>query len=281
MDTDPLGYETGSPPLQRIAAGGRVITYRESGHANPSALVLLHGVGSLAASCGLQFVALPAHGFHVLAWDAPGYGGSDAFVGAAPAVEDYAGALRDFVDALGLKRFFLVGHSLGALVASSFCRLTGTARVDKLILASPTSGYGTASDEARRARIDGRIADMDALGPAGMAEKRAAAVLTPQAPKRAFVHVRAVMGSLRPDGYAQAVRMLGRGDIFAEARGIKVPTLVVCGSGDTVTPEEGCRRIAAAIAGASYETLPGPGHACYIEAPGSFDAALLRFLGVA
>jgi pimeloyl-ACP methyl ester carboxylesterase len=281
MEMDPLAYETGSPPLQRIEARGRVITYRESGHKNGSVLVLLHGVGSGAASWGLQFVSLPSHGLRVLAWDAPGYGGSDALAGAAPAVEDYAGALRDFVDALGLKRFFLVGHSLGTLVAASFCRLTGTARVDKLILASPTSGYGAATEEMRRARIDGRIADMEALGPVGMAEKRATAVLTPQAPKRAFVHVRAVMGSLRPDGYTQAVRMLGRSDIFADTGAIAVPTLVLCGSGDTVTPEEGCRRIAAAIPVARYETLPGPGHACYIEAPGSFDAATLRFLGVA
>src|SRR6185312_16592004 len=111
---DLLGYETGAPPLRRIAAGGRTVAYRESGYDNPRVLVLLHGVSSLAASWGPQFVSLPSRGYRVIAWDAPGYGGSDPLPQAEPAPSDYAEALRGFVDAIGLKRFFLLGHSLGA-----------------------------------------------------------------------------------------------------------------------------------------------------------------------
>ena len=278
MEMDLLGYETGSPPPQRVDADGRVIAYRESGYDNERVLVLLHGVSSLAASWGPQFVSLPSRGFRVIAWDAPGYGGSDPLPQEAPAPADYAAALRNFVDAIGLNRFFLLGHSFGALPAAAFCRMTGAARVDRLVLASPTPGYANAPDDLRRLRVDGRLKDMAALGPAALAEQRAPQVMTPQAPKRAVMLVRAVMQQMRPDGYAQAVRMLGRGDILAEARGITVPTLVLCGSGDTVTPEESCRRVAAAISGARFELVPGPGHALYIEAPGQFDDAILRFL---
>jgi pimeloyl-ACP methyl ester carboxylesterase len=159
--------------------------------------------------------------------------------------------------------------------------MTGASRVEKLVLASPTGGYAKASAEARARAIDGRIADMQALGPAGVAEKRASVLLSPQAPKRAIMLAKAVMRELRPDGYADAVGMLGRGDTFAEAAGIVVPTLVMCGTADQVTPEEGCRRIAAAIKDARYESIDGPGHGLYVEAPGPFDAALLRFLGIA
>jgi pimeloyl-ACP methyl ester carboxylesterase len=281
MEQDPLAYETGSPPLQSVTVAGRVMTYRESGHQNEQVLVLLHGVSSLAASWGPQFVSLPSHGIRVLAWDAPGYGGSDKLPQDEPAPADYAEALRGFVDAIGLKRFVLLGHSMGALPAASFARLTGTIRVEKLILASPTPGYASAAEDLRRLRVDGRLKDMAALGPAKMAEQRASQVMSPQAPKRALMLVRAVMQQMRPDGYGQAVRMLGRGDILEEARGIAVPTLVLCGSADTVTPEAGCRAVAAAIPGARYETIQGPGHACYIEAPGPFDDAVLRFLGAA
>src|SRR6185312_15357479 len=154
MDMDPLGYETGSPPLQRANVAGRVVSFRESGYDNERVLVLLHGVSSLAASWGPQFVSLPSRGYRVIAWDAPGYGGSDPLPQAEPAPADYAEALRGFVDAIGLKRFFLLGHSLGALPAAAFCNLTGTARVQKLILAAPTPGYATATDELRRARVD-------------------------------------------------------------------------------------------------------------------------------
>jgi pimeloyl-ACP methyl ester carboxylesterase len=277
-EMDPLGYETGSPPLQSVVAGGRIITYRESGEASSPVIVLLHGVGSGAASWGMQFVGLPSRGWRVIGWDAPGYGGSDLLPQDAPTAADYAAALEDFVVALGIGRFVLVGHSMGALIAAAYCHRTGTTHVDKLVLASPTSGYGTASAEVRRARLDGRLADMRELGPVGLAQKRTESVLSPQAPKRAFVHVRAVMQQLRPDGYAKAVGMLGSGDMFAEALHIKVPTLVMCGSADTVTPEESCHRIADSIAGAHYATVPGPGHACYIEAPGPFESVLLRFL---
>jgi pimeloyl-ACP methyl ester carboxylesterase len=281
LPMDPLGYETGSPPPQRVHAGGRTIMFRESGYDNKHTLLLLHGVGSGAASWGPQYVSLPSRGLRVIGWDAPGYGGSDRIGAADPAAADYAGALRDFVDAIGLKRFFLLGHSMGALIAASFARLTGASRVDKLILASPTSGYAKASEEARARAITGRIADMRALGPNGVAEKRASVLLSPQAPKRATMLAKAVMRELRPDGYADAVGMLGRDDMFAEAPGIAVPTLVMCGTSDQVTPEEGCKRVAAAIAGARYQSIAGPGHSLYIETPGPFDDAVLRFLDIA
>ena len=57
-----------------------------------------------------------------------------------------------------------------------------------------------------------------------------------------------------------------------------MPSLVLCGSADTVTPEAGCRRVAAAIPGAVYGSLPGLGHASYVEDPARFNAALLRFI---
>jgi pimeloyl-ACP methyl ester carboxylesterase len=281
MEMDLLGYETGAPPPQRVAVKGRVIAFRESGYDHARVLVLVHGVGSLAASWGPQFVSLPRHGVRVIAWDAPGYGGSDPLPDAAPRAEDYAAALGGFVAALGLARFALVGHSMGALIAASYARGDGSSRVEKLILAAPSAGYGRASEEVRRQRLDSRLADMAALGPAGLADKRAGTVLSAQAPQRAMMLVRAVMRAMRPEGYAQAVGMLGRADIFADAPFIAAPTLVVSGTGDTVTPEAGCRRIAEAIRDARYEAIPGPGHACYIEAPGPFDAAVLRFIGAA
>ena len=57
--------------------------------------------------------------------------------------------------------------------------------------------------------------------------------------------------------------------------------MVVCGSADTVTPEEGVRKVAEAIAGASYRSLEGLGHACYIEGPDAFNAAVRDFMAVA
>jgi pimeloyl-ACP methyl ester carboxylesterase len=269
----------GFPALQRVGAAGTAITYRAAGDPGDPALVLLHGVGSGSASWMVQLATLPAHDLRVIAWDAPGYGGSDPLPDAAPSAADYAAALARLVAALGLKRFSLLGHSLGALVAVSFCRGPAHEQVARLILASPAAGYGKADPAQRKARIDGRLEDMARLGAAGLAEKRAAGLLSPRASADTVARVRAVMSNLRPEGYAPAVRMLGGADIFADAKDIAIPTLVLCGGADPITPEADCRGVAAAIPGARYETLAGLGHALYVEDPTRFDAAVLCFLG--
>jgi pimeloyl-ACP methyl ester carboxylesterase len=220
---------------------------------------------------------LSAHRLRVIAWDAPGYGASDAVKPAIPEAADYAAALERFVVALRLPKFCLLGHSLGALVAAAYCRLAGT-RVERLVLAAPTTGYGHETPEGQFARIKDRLTAIQELGPDGLAEKRGPQLFAGNPPPKALAQARAVMRQLRPDGYIQALQMLSRGDIFADTPRIAAPTLVMCGTGDTVTPEANCRRIADAIAGARFEAIPGPGHALYMEAPEQFDAALLRFI---
>ena len=263
------------PPLRHQTAAGRRIAYREAG--SGPALVLLHGVGSGSGSWRAQFSSL-AGKLRIIAWDAPGYGGSDPLPMPSPSPADYAASLLGLMHGLGLARINLLGHSLGALVAASFCRQHPD-KVAALILANPTSGYASAPEELRRARIDGRLEDMKALGPAGLAAKRAPGLLSAQASPAMVEAVRAVMASLHPEGYAQAVRMLGQGDILAEVRAISTPTLVIGSSGDTITPEAGNRKIAEAIRGARYASIAGPGHASYVEQPAAFDVLLTDFLG--
>ena len=264
--------------LRKVEAGGRVISYRAAGDLSAPVLVALHGVGSGSASWMAQLDELPARGFRVVAWDAPGYGDSTPLAPSAPSAGDYAAALADFVASLGLERFTLIGHSLGALMAAAYCRGLEARRVERLVLASPAAGYGSLPEETRQCRTEERLAAMARLGPAGLAAERAAVLLSPHASAAAVEQVRVVMRALRPDGYAQAVRMLGAADIFTDAGGIKVPALVLCGSADTVTPEAGCRRVAEAIPGSAYEALPGLGHVAYVEDAARFNAAVLRFL---
>lgn len=262
------------PPVRHATVGSRRIAYREAG-AGP-ALLLLHGVGSGSGSWAAQLSSLATQ-LRVIAWDAPGYGESDLLPSAMPTAADYADAALGLADALGLERFVLLGHSLGCIVAASLCT-RHPERVLRLILSAPAAGYGKAPAEERDARIGPRLTEMKLLGPVGLAEKRARNLLAPNATQAAIAHVRAVMAQLRPDGYAQACHLLGHADIFEDARAIAVPTLVVCGNADAVTPQDGCRRVAAAIPGAQYQTLRGVGHAAYIEDPPQYDIALLHFL---
>lgn len=263
------------PELRTVDAAGRTISYREAGDGPP--VLLLHGIGSGSASWEWQFDGLGDR-FRLIAWDAPGYGESQGFVEETPASTDYADAAAAMLDALLLDKVHLVGHSLGTVIAASFVARHPD-RLRTVTLADATAGYANAGKEARIDRRDARIRTIRELGPAGMAENRAHDTLSPNASEAAFAKVRAVMGALNVDGYCQAARMLHSSDIYDDIATIIVPALVMCGSADTVTPEELNRRIAAAIPGAVYRSLPGLGHASYIEGPEAFNAALGEFLG--
>lgn len=272
------------PPARRRTAATRAgeVTYRESGRelgrdpGGGATLLLLHGIGSGSGSWAAQLAAFGG-GRRVVAWDAPGYGGSARLPMPAPAAADFAAALAGLLDAVGVGRCDLVGHSLGALMACAFARLH-PGRVRSLMLASPAAGYGRAGRGVQAARRSARLGLLDRLGPEGMARERHGALLSAGAPPGAREAVRAEMARIRPDGYRQAVETLVNGDIHADARGVALAATVVVGAEDRVTPPDACRQVAESLRGARFETLEGLGHACYVEGPEAFNAALERHL---
>ncbi len=147
-----------------------------------------------------------------------------------------------------------------------------------MTLASATAGYAKADHAARVDRLNARMDAIRDLGPAGMAEARGREVLSPDASDDALAKVRAVMSQLHVDGYCQAARMLHSSDLYDDIATINVPAMVMCGSADTVTPEALNQKIAAGIPGAVYRSLPGLGHACYVENAALFNQALADFI---
>ena len=254
--------------------GGMRIAYWDGGAGAP--LLVLHGIGSAGESFAPQFAGL-ADRFRIVAWDAPGYGGSDDHSSAKPRPQDYAAVAAGLLDALGIARAHVLGHSLGGLMAGALAR-HHAARVDRLVLASVASGYRLGPSDPYPPVLQGRLDDFAALGAAGVAEKRVARLCAPDARPEAVAAVQRVMAKLRMPGYAQAVALLGQGDLIADAPGIVTPTLVVCGDADVVTPPERCRAVAAPISGARYQSLGPVGHACYVEDAAGFNRAVGAFL---
>ena len=261
-------------PPREIAADGRTFGYRTAG--SGPALVLLHGIGSGSGSWIGQLDAFSS-GRQVVAWDAPGYGASTPLADAAPSAADYGMALGDFLDAIGIERADIVGHSLGALMGAAFAR-ANPARVRTLTLASPAIGYGDASAAERESKLSSRIGSMRELGPEGLANERAARLLSDSASEAAIELVRSNMRRLNPSGYEQASHLLAGGRLLDDVAACNVPIVVLCGAKDEITPPTGARRVAA-TAGAEYLELADTGHACYIEAPRAFNDAVLKFIG--
>ena len=273
--------EVGTAPARRhLDSGGVRFSFCTAGAGTAAGgappLVLLHGIGSNARSWRDQLADLGAVR-EAVAWDAPGYGDSTPVAPERPVAADYAERLARFLDGLGLDRVALLGHSLGALIAGAFTAARPR-RVERLILASPALGHRTDRAAPLPPPAQSRLDDLAALAPAGLAARRAPRLLSPAATPAQLERARAAMAEIDPGGYRQAVAMLAQGDLRADAGAIAVPTLVLSGAEDSVTPPAGGRALAAATAGARYREIPGAGHLSYIERPDAFNAAVREFL---
>ncbi|AQH02170.1 alpha/beta hydrolase [Burkholderia sp. KK1] len=260
----------------KIETAHGITGYREAGASHPRTLpvVLLHGIGSGAASWVRQLETL-GQTRRVFAWDAPGYGASTRVANASPLAIDYAKALSAWLDAIGVDRCVLVGHSLGAIVAGSFAASTPE-RVAGLLLISPAAGYGAASKDVRESKRDARLKMLNELGPQGLARERSANMLSPYADDEAREWVRWNMARIVPEGYAQATHLLANADLASDLARFHGRTAVAVGAEDAITPPEACAFIAQA-AKVSLQVMPHAGHAGYIESPAAYTALIDAF----
>ena len=90
--------------------------------------------------------------------------------------------------------------------------------------------------------------------------------------------MRASMEALRVDSYKQALHAIVTTDFLAALPHIDVPTLVIVGEEDVVTPPSDSELLAQRIPGATLVNIPGAGHLTNIEKPQAFNAALETFL---
>jgi pimeloyl-ACP methyl ester carboxylesterase len=261
---------------RRCELGDAAVSYLEAGEGPP--LVLLHGIGSAARSFRDQLDRLSA-GYRVVAWDAPGYGGSPPLEAVAPTADDYAERLAAFLDALGIETCHLLGHSLGCLMAARFA-VRHPARVLSLSLCSIATGHGLLADGERKRLLAQRIDAVAQLGPAEMARQRGPRLVAPGASAAILQRVIDTMATVRPDGYAQAARMLSTADIKADIARL-MPTLplqIVYGEADIITPPARNLEVAALRPGVPVAVVPGAGHALYLEQPQAFNAIVAGFL---
>lgn len=245
---------------------------------NGPALVMLHGIGSNAASWAPVMAQLPAD-WRLIAWNAPGYGGSEPLDADWPEAGDYAAALLKLADGLGLERFVLAGHSLGALMGASFA-VSHPQRIAHLVLAAPALGHGVQPGGALSDKARARIDDLERLGPDDFAKARAAALVHAPEDNPAIVSgVRKAMAQVRMPGYGQAVRMLASGRLLDDVARLTVRTDIITGAEDRITPPDGARKAHAQLAsdcrGALAE-VPHCGHAITQQAPDAVAGLLAR-----
>lgn len=245
-------------------------------------VVLMHGIGGNRANWRDQIEAL-AERFHVAAWDARGYGDSDDYEGPL----DFAAFSADLVrvlDHFAAAAAHLVGLSMGGIIAQHFYR-HHPARVRSLVLADTRNRIERHnSDEFLRQREAPLVAG---LTPKDIAPKLARALAGPNASAEAISRLQASIAALRKDSYLKVLRattkILEHPDFrgrstFLDLGSVNVPTLVICGTEDSVTPPELSRAIAEGVKGARIAWIEGAGHLSNLENPPQFNRVLREFL---
>ncbi len=263
---------------QRSAAG---LSYLACDGSGELPVVLLHGIGSNAHSFAPLMRAF--EGRHpVLAWDAPGYGSSQPLAIDWPDASDYAAALNRLLAHLEISRCILVGHSLGTLIAARFA-LVSPRRVAALFLISPALGYGTERGGALPPAVAGRIEELDRLGAEKFAAARAPRLLAdPAVRPHVLQAVERAMAAIRRPGYDQAARLLAGGRLLDDAAKLDVPTAVLVGAQDRITPPANARRLFDALHRSSvrhvYREFPDAGHAVCQEQPAEIAQAIAEIV---
>jgi 3-oxoadipate enol-lactonase len=244
-------------------------------------LVLLHGFphdrGLWAAQVAAQPDALP--GTRLILPDLPGFGRSSPL--ADPGMDGYADAIATLLDVAGVDRAVIGGLSMGGYVAFAFWRRHPD-RVRALILMDTKAADDTdAARESRRKLIT--TVEVDGVGAVvpGMIPGQLGVTTRTESP--ALVGQVEVMLRRAPAiGVIGAARaMMARVDSTPTLGTISVPTLVLVGDEDTLTPVTDAIALAAAIPGARLVTVPGAGHLAPLEQPAVVNAAIAEFLDVA
>jgi len=251
------------------------MSYRLSGAIGAShTLVLLHGIGSASGSWLKQLAAAQqSPDVCVIAWDAPGYAQSAPVGQDRPNATEYANRLLMLLQSLKIySKITLVGHSLGTIVASRFALLSAE-RVKQLILLAPVQGFANATQEVREKSLNQRLDALKLLGPAGMAQKRSSAMLTPDVSPDLMAYVQELMSTVIPSGYTQAAYLLAYSDLAIDLPQLSAPITIASGLLDLITPAQDCQYLAKLV-GVDWVNLGNVGHACPLQAEGRVNGLL-------
>jgi len=254
--------------MGRIATNlGIAIGYTEAGRGDATPLIFLHGVGSDKSVWHHQLEHFGSER-RAIAFDYPGYGDSDVIEAATRG--EFAQAIIAAFDALAVGRAHVCGLSLGGIIAMEMYALEPD-RCASLILADTFAVHPDGQAIYER----GVAASNDLRA---MAEARVDVLLAQPADPAVRSEVVETMARIDPAAYRMGAEAVWLADQRERAAAIRVPTLVVCGSEDKVTPPALSRELAALIPSARYAEIEGAGHLSNLEKPDEFNRLLDDFI---
>lgn len=254
----------------QLATGIRM-HYAEQGDPADQPLVLLHGLSDSWFSYSRVLPAL-AGDYHVYALDQRGHGDSDRPAGGY-AMATMAADVVAFLDAMGLPRATVVGHSMGSIVAIELA-LAAPERLDALVLIGANTSWDAPEIVAFQAVIDTLE---DPIAAEFVREFQASTALEPL--PDAFLD-RVVAESLKLPArvWRGAVAGAIRADYAGRLGAIRTRTLVMGGEEDPYCPVIRQRELAARLGNAELKLYPQMSHCPHWERPEQFVQDVEAFL---
>ncbi len=256
------------------STGDAPLPYQWHGAGEP--LVLVAGLGGKGTSWR-PFLGRAAERYRVLTFDLPGSGRAHALAPGAT-IRALAQEVLELLERLGIERCRLVGRSMGGMIAQEVA-LAAPERLERLVLVSASG------------RCDPHLSEVFLLW-ARMAERGVPAEVRHKSsmlwclgadtladPVRRRAYLLAKREADRPEDYAAQSRACAGHDALERLHALRVPTLVVAGSDDRLTPLSHAEALVKAIPDALLEVIPGAGHLSYLESPDRFAERVLAFLG--
>ncbi len=252
--------------MPEALANGLRIYYERSAEADPSstAVVYIHGAGGTSYIWrNQQNIRVP--GFCQAAVDLPGHGRSEG--SGAQSIAEYRDFIYDFAKTVFGRPVVLAGHSMGGAVAISFA-LDYPDYLKGLILVGTGARLRVAPAVLEAAQDAEKAA---ALRGYAYSPRTAQAVIQEAEKEYALTPAK-----VRYNDFLACDRF----DVMERVKEIKVPTLVICGEDDILTPVKYSRYLEASIPGSRLAVIPAAGHMVMWEQPEEVNKVIAEFLAL-
>jgi len=211
---------------------------------------------------------------HNVAPDLRGSGSSDPLVSGLLAMEEIADDVAELIAGLDHQSADVVSLSMGGYAALALWE-RHPERIRSLVLMDTRSGADSEAGRAGRRETAERVAEE---GSGFLTENLMKALLAPDAGLAARIRLRSMIeGTAAETIVAHLEGMARRADRTDLLSSITVPTVVIVGEDDGLTPPDLAEHMANLIPAAELVVIPGAGHLTPIETPEAVNKALREF----
>jgi len=250
--------------MPEISVDGIKIFFRESGVSGKKSLIFVHGAGGSSYTWTHQLDS-PPPGHRCIAIDLPGHGQSEGI--GMDRIESYCDFLKKFIKVLSPGPHILIGHSMGGAISQLYA-LGRPEGLEKLVLVGTGARLRVASMVFQVLEGDFKSAIETSSGWL-FSEKTTQQIIQAYLQDTLKGTAKIMIGDFRA---------CNAFDVMEKIQGLSLPTLIICGAEDKLTPAKYSQYLHGKIPGSTLEIIPDAGHMVTLEKPHEFNQILQDFI---